>query len=195
LSRYSSSQRGAAFDEDLEELGDDSIIAEEQRAHVPAARAAVKEERESVVISDFPPPPSGRRRSGRHASRGDATVVIRDKRRIDAMRQALVDSQRPPKAADRTVLLWVGAALAAFAIGGVAAALAARGEVSSKLPAIPSSTVRVTSAPPRAESVQAQAAEAVRSLAPANTPPEAAPTSTPAAIDLEDLPVERPKQR
>jgi hypothetical protein len=194
LSGYSSSPRAAAFDEELEELGEESIIAAEQGAHVPAARAAVKEERESVVISDYPPPQSGRRRSGRHAGRGDATVVIRDKRRVEEMRRALLDSQRPPKA-ERNVMLWVGAALAAFLLGGVAAVVAARGDASSKLPAIPSSTVRVTSAPPRAESVETKAVDAARSLVPDGALPKAAATGTPAAIDLEDLPVERPKRR
>jgi len=192
VSGYSSSPRSAAFDEELEELGEESIIAAEQGAHVPAARAAVKEERESVVISDYPPPPSGRRRSGRHGSRGDATVVIRDKRRGEAMRRALLDSQRPPKP-NRNVLLWVGAALAAFLIGGVAAVVAARGEASSKLPAIPTSTVQVTSAPPRAESVEEKAAEAAEAVAPVL--PKAVVSGTPAAIDLEDLPVERPTRR
>lgn len=194
MSGYSSSPRNAAFDEELEELGEESIIAAEQGAHVPAARAAVKEERESVVISDHPPPPSGRRRSGRHSARGDATVVIRDKRRVEAMRRALLESQRPPKP-NRSVLLWIGAALAAFLVGGVAAVVAARGEASSKLPAIPTSTVIVTSAPPRAESVEEKAVEAVRAMAPDSALPKAAVSSTPAAIDLEDLPVERPTRR
>ena len=192
MSGFSSSQRGAAFDEELEELGDEAIIAQEQRAHVPAARAAVKEERESVVISEYPPPRSERRRSGRHG-RGDATVVIRDKRRIHAMRQALVDSQRPSPP-DRRVLLWAGAALGAFLLGGVAAVIAARASASSTLPAIPSSTVHVTSAPPRAESVEAES-EAAPSPAPKRASPKAAGTGTPAAISLEDLPVERPTKR
>jgi hypothetical protein len=194
LSGYSSSPRSAAFDEELEELGEESIIAAEQGAHVPAARAAVKEERESVVISDYPPPQSGRRRSGRHAGRGDATVVIRDKRRIEAMRRALLDSHRPPKP-NRSVLLWVGAALAAFLIGGVAAVVVARGEASSRLPAIPTSTAHVTSAPPRTESVAEKATEAARAIAPESALPKAQASSTPAAIDLEDLPVERPTRR
>src|SRR5436190_1184826 len=40
--------------EQLEELGDDAIIAQQQGAHVPKPRAQVTEEARSIVISDHP---------------------------------------------------------------------------------------------------------------------------------------------
>lgn len=186
MSGYSSSQRGGALDDELEELGEEAIIAQEQRAHVPAPRRAVKEETRSVVISDVPPPASGYRRTGRYSGRNDATVVIRDRRRVDAMRQALLESYRPAPAG-RNWLLWVSAAFAAFAIGGVVAAIASRA-TSHKAPVIPSSSAVIKNSSPE------PGADSARSSAPAQASPQGASFSAPRAVDLKDLPVERGSQ-
>ena len=64
--------------EQLEELGDDAIIAQQQGAHIPKPRAQVTEEARSVVISDHPlqgsrPPPS----RGRYcANAGDPLAEV-----------------------------------------------------------------------------------------------------------------------
>jgi hypothetical protein len=174
----SPSNHGPA-EEELEELGDDIIIAQETLAHAPPPAANVQDEKRSIVISDKPPAedatPVYKKPRGR--SRGEATVVIRDRRKLDEMRREILESQRayerlsskPPR---RPWLLWVGAALAAFVLGGVVAMLAG-GTAPSSLETLPSAQPSSTSA--------RQGVAEVPSA-------KAAPAPT---VSLEDLPVER----
>jgi len=112
--------------EELEELGDEAIIAQQTAAHAPQPRANVSEESRSVVITEHPlrtdtepprqPPPR---------SSAEATVVIRDRRALDEMRQKIVNRQKQLKARSRNALyLWGALGLAAFVLGGVVAFLA-----------------------------------------------------------------------
>ncbi len=169
-------------EEDLEELGDEVIIAQQSVAHAPPAAAHLAQEKRSVVISDKPPGDAGKPGSARPKSRGrgDATVVIRDRKKLEAMRREIRESQRayarrssrPP----RPYLVWGGAALAAFVLGG-AVALAV-GAVTSRTPELAPSSLPV------------DPAAAARDKAAKGTPePTAAPT-----VNLEDLPVERRKR-
>ena len=167
-------------EEELEELGDDVIIAQQSLAHAPPAAVQVQEEKRSVVISDKPPGGAAPVASPRRTrSRGEATVVIRDRRKLEEMRREIQESQRayarqssvsskPPK----PYLVWGGAALAAFVLGGVVALVVGALTAPDPLtPAIP------------AQQVQAQPG------GPAAKPGgEAAPAPT---VNLEDLPVER----
>ncbi len=157
--------------EQLEELGDDAIIAQQQGAHAPKPRAQVTEEARSIVISDHPAPgsnppdappipaaPAVRKRS----ERTEKTVVIRDRRQIDELRREI--EKRKPKAATgagaptQGLLLWVIVGVAAFLTGGLvalfatrddgaAARAAAKPSVSAE-PALPSAAPVVTAEPP-----------------------------------------------
>ncbi|HET9955141.1 MAG TPA: hypothetical protein VFQ61_11590 [Polyangiaceae bacterium] len=109
--------------EPLEELGDDAIIAQQTVAELPK-REQINEEARSVVISDLPPPRSGQRAQ---RGRGDPTIVIRDRRELDAARQRFLEehrrSQEQEKAhqaaqKSRSMYYVMGLGLLAFAIGG-----------------------------------------------------------------------------
>jgi hypothetical protein len=169
----------APGEEELEELGDEAIIAQQSVAHAPPAAAQVEEEKRSVVISDKPPvggaAASGSQRP-KSRGRGDATVVIRDRRKLEEMRREIRESQRAyakrPSRPPRNYLFWGGAALAAFLVGGaVALALGA------------------ASSGPELAPLQVDPVAAEREKAKAA--PEAAPAPT---VNLEDLPVERRKR-
>jgi hypothetical protein len=171
----------ASGEDDLEELGDDVIIAQQSVAHAPPPAAHVEDEKRSVVISDTPPggaaplptpapaAPAQSPSRGRTRGRAEATVVIRDRRKLEQMRKEIRESQRahrrrsskPP----RPYLVWGGAALAAFVLGGLVALV-----------------VGVLTAPGPVVIPDPPAATA----APQDLQPTAAPT-----VNLEDLPVEK----
>jgi hypothetical protein len=155
--------------EQLEELGDDAIIAQQQGAHAPKPRAQVTEEARSIVISDHPAPgsnppdaapipaaPAVKKRS----ERTEKTVVIRDRRQIDELRRE-IEKRRPKALAGaptQGLLLWVIVGVAAFLTGGLvalfatredgAAAAAAKPVVSAEPAALPSAAPVVTAEPP-----------------------------------------------
>ncbi len=125
--------------EQLEELGDDAIIAQEQGAHAPKPRAQVTEEARSIVISDHPAPASDPADAPKipadpvvkkRSERNEKTVVIRDRRQIDQLRREI--EKRKPKAAStggvatRGLLLWVIVGVVAFLTGGLVALFATR---------------------------------------------------------------------
>ena len=152
----------------LEELGDDAIIAQQQGAHAPKPRVQVTEEARSIVISDHPAPgsnppdappipaaPTAKKRS----ERTEKTVVIRDRRQIDELRREI--EKRKPKAAaaapTQGLLLWVIVGVAAFLTGGLVALFATRDDgaaagaakpVVSAEPVVPSAAPVVTAEPP-----------------------------------------------
>jgi hypothetical protein len=141
--------------EELEELGDDAIVAHQQGAHVPKPRAQVTEEARSIVISDRSSPRSDvpvsqERRSRRRSERTEKTVVIRSRRQIEELRRAM-EKHKPRAAgtAKRGLLLWVLVGLAAFAAGGLVALFAT--PKPSAQPAQPAPAASET-APPTASS-------------------------------------------
>ena len=94
--------------EQLEELGDDAIIAQQQGAHVPKPRAQVTEEARSIVISDHPPkgsspPPAGA---------------------LDELRREIERRKPKPAAAMPGLWLWVTVGVVAFVTGGLVALFA-----------------------------------------------------------------------
>jgi len=175
----SGSPPGADELEQLEELGDDAIIAQQQAAHAPRPRAQVTEEARSIVISDHPAPgssppaepripgdPGKRRRS----ERTEKTVVIRDRRQLDELRRQMAQHKppAPPEPSNKGLLLWVIVGVAAFLTGGLVALYATRQQET----AVPGATL-----PPA--SVLAV--------------PSAAPTATsePPSVSIDELPIEK----
>jgi len=163
--------------EELEELGDEAIIAQQTAAHALQPRANVSEESRSVVITEQrdPEPP----RNPPPRSSAEATLVIRDRRALDEMRQKIVRRQQQQKANSRNALyLWGALGLAAFVLGGVVAFLATETHVESQT-----------------ADNQAPAARGEAQMAPPSTPAQpganGAASSPPRAVKIDDLPVER----
>ena len=165
--------------EDLEELGDEAIISQQTAAHALQPRANVAEETRSVVITEHPertqpprnPPPR---------SSAEATLVIRDRRALDEMRQKIVRRQQRRAAHGRRALyLWGALGLAAFVLGGVVAFLATETHSDS----------------PTADSQSPAARGDAQMQLPSTLGAPRAPSSTakspPPAVRLDDLPVER----
>jgi len=126
--------------DDLEELGDEAIISQQTAAHAPQPRANVSEEARSVVITEHPPD----LQPGPKAS-SEATLVIRDRRALDEMRQKLLQRQQENRANRRNALyLWSALGLAAFILGGIVAFLATdtRVEEPAEPPTKPKSVAR-----------------------------------------------------
>jgi hypothetical protein len=174
---------GADDLEQLEELGDDAIIAQEQGAHVPKPRAQVTEEARSIVISDHPAPggkPSASRKPAaepavkKRSERTEKTVVIRDRRQIDELRREMAKRKPSPKPAlgsNKGLLLWAIVGVAAFLTGGLVALLATRHDSPSD-----------ASAPPAVSEVVI---------------PSAAPVTTaePPSVSIDQLPIEGSKKK
>jgi hypothetical protein len=115
-------------DEELEELGDEVILAQESAVHVPQRRQNVTTDHPSVVISE-PEHPAGKRSPTMRTPRREAsekTVVIRDRRQLDKMRRALSDREqlkhKPRVIEAKTVYLLVAAAVASLVVGTLVAA-------------------------------------------------------------------------
>lgn len=168
--------------DDLEELGDDAIIAQQTAAHAPQPRAIVSEESRSVVISDHPPQRVRDTQPPRSAtfpkSTGEPTLIIRDRRALEEMRQQIVERQLQRKnRRSRSIYVWGALGLAAFVLGGIVAFLATDSHSETPLP-----TADVPATPGRVEA-QVQAPHALP-----------APVATASqAVRLDDLPVEKKK--
>ncbi|HKY37679.1 MAG TPA: hypothetical protein VJN18_17175 [Polyangiaceae bacterium] len=145
--------------EQLEELGDDAIIAQQQGAHAPKPRAQVTEEARSVVISDHPPqgsspppaPAAPAQVESKRRERQEQTVVIRDRRKIDELRREMeLRKQKMAQAAAGPGLwLWVVVGLAAFLMGGLVALFATREDESGVAP-LPSAALQAPTPTPLA---------------------------------------------
>jgi hypothetical protein len=162
--------------EQLEELGDDAIIAQQQGAHAPKPRAQVTEDARSVVIADHPPPgssapagapgPAAKRRE-----RTEKTVVIRDRRQLDELRREMTKRKPKPAKPSKSVMLWVVVGVAAFVTGVVVALLATR-EEEAAAPELPVA-------------------------ASGQTTPSVVPlvTAEPPSVSIDELPIEGSKQK
>ena len=188
MTRLPRSQAGSNPDDldGLEELGDDAIIAQQSAAHAPQPRAVVSEESRSVVISDHPQarrdtqPP---RNSTAARAAAEPTLIIRDRRRLEDMRQQILERQafNERNRRSRALYVWGGLGLAAFVLGGVVAFLATDSKPDAPAPAESAAVTRVEAQSP-----------AVRP-SPANAAQRAAPSPTP--VRLDDLPVEPQKKK
>jgi hypothetical protein len=110
VSRTRSSQGNS---EELEELDEGAIIAHQAAPHAPQRRAQVADESRSIVIADEASQPASR---PYRADRGEPTVVIRDRRSLDAARRKILAELHGPQGLPRAV--WFGIAFAMFAIAG-----------------------------------------------------------------------------
>lgn len=130
----------APKDEELAELSDDVIIAQESRAHAPQPRVHVDVDPRTVVIADdveqqadarrAPPEPVRELPLFTHTT--EKTVVIRDRRTVGSSRPPARYSSAPPHRDQRVLILvmCLVAALLAFSLGGaLAMLLSGRGEV------------------------------------------------------------------
>lgn len=173
-----SGQPGQHELEQLEELGDDAIIAQQQAAHAPQPRVQVTEEARSVVISEHSNPPNDARASApgsgkKRSDRTEKTVVIRDRRQVDELRRQMAARKpKPAPPASSGMLLWVVVGVAAFVLGGIVALFATREDAAAS--AAPSPTVSAPAAP---------------SAAPVVAPAE------PPKVSIDELPIEGSKKK
>jgi hypothetical protein len=172
--------------DDLEELGDDAIIAQQTEAHALRPRANVSEEPRSVVITDHPQrrdtePPRGTGIPPR--SSAEPTLVIRDRRALDELRRDIVQRQAKKRRGNRALYMWGGLGLVAFVLGGIAAFLATDSRSdAAQAESNQSGRVEGQAANPHAVDVTPVAK------------PLVAPAEAPRAVRLDDLPVE-PKHK
>jgi hypothetical protein len=123
--------------EELAELSDDVIIAQESRAHSPQPRVHVDLDPRTVVIADdaehqtlagraAEPEPVRELPPFTHAV--EKTVVVRDRRTVGSSRPPAKHSSAPPQRDQRVVILLMClvAALLAFSLGGALAMLLSR---------------------------------------------------------------------
>jgi hypothetical protein len=175
----SGSPPGADELEQLEELGDDAIIAQQQGAHAPKPRVLVTEEARSVVISDHPAPgshppsdpripPNSGAGTRKRSDRTEKTVVIRDRRQVEELRRQM--AKRAPRSnpapAQGNLVLWVVVGALAFLAGGLVALFATREDGASA--GAPASSASAVATPP------------------------ASPTATtePPSVSIDELPIE-----
>ena len=116
-------------DEELEELGDEVILAQESAVHVAQRRQQVATDHPSVVISEPEHGVRARMATVRTPRRelSEKTVVIRDRRQLDQMRKAISERQQLKQSSrvveSKTLYLLVAAALASLVVGTLIAAL------------------------------------------------------------------------
>jgi hypothetical protein len=177
--------------DELEELGDDAIISQQTAAHALQPRAVVSEESRSVVISEHP---LGRKteppRSGAPRSTAEPTLIIRDRRKLDEMRQQIVERQlqKTKSRRSRAIYIWGALGLAAFVLGGIVAFLATDSHADG--PAVAAATGPAEAAPGRVE------AQIEPPHSPVAAPPAVnAPAQAATAVRLDDLPVEPSKKK
>jgi hypothetical protein len=152
---------------ELEELGDEVIIAQETSAHAPQRRANITTDHPSVVISEPPPahPSKGLPTYRTRRDRTEQTVVIRDRKQLEKIRREMTRQHKKKSGVERrTVYLVAVAALASLAMGTLIAAL-----VDSRNTAAPATIQALPAPEPPAEAPQ----------------PSAVPPGT---IDLDALP-------
>jgi hypothetical protein len=126
----------APKDEELAELSDDVIIAQESRAHAPQPRVRIDFDPRTVVIADDAEQQAAGQRAAApepvrelplftHAT--EKTVVIRDRRTLGSSRPPQ-HSSAPPHRDQRVLILLMClvAALLAFSLGGALAMLLSR---------------------------------------------------------------------
>lgn len=140
----------------------------------------VAEESRSIVITEHPAPQPRRTEPPRRSS-GEATLVIRDRRALDELRQNILQHKGRKRGNRRSLYLWGGLGVVAFVLGGVVAALAtdAADAADASQPAAPS----------------ASAPQLALTTKPTPAPPRVATPEPTRAVRLDDLPVEPPRKR
>lgn len=163
--------------EELEELDEGAIIAHQAAPHAPQRRARVADESRSIVIAEQANAPASR---PYRADRGEATVVIRDRRGLDAARRKILAELHGRNGVPRAV--WYGLAFAVFAIAGSLFIVWLRTPRSDELVKV----VAPSEAVPEVKATPAPATSAGASLTNELPTPK---------ISLEELPLERRPRR
>jgi hypothetical protein len=177
--------------DELEELGDDAIISQQTAAHALQPRVVVSEESRSVVISEHPQ--QGRKteppRSAAPRATAEPTLIIRDRRKLDEMRQQIVERQlrKSQSRRSRSIYIWGALGVAAFVLGGIVAFLAT--DSRTEAPAV-AAAGPVEAAPGRVEA-QIEVPRGPSAAPPARSTAAQAAT----AVRLDDLPVEPAKKK
>ena len=111
-------------DEELEELPDDVIVAQESLIHLPQPRANVATNQPTVVIAESVASPA--RPTVRIRRTHEQTVVIRDRRNLDLTRRAVSERQqlkpKPRRVEPKTLYLLALAAVGSLLVGTLIAA-------------------------------------------------------------------------
>lgn len=176
MSRPRSSSNGS---EELEELGEDAIIAHQAAPHAPQRRAHVADEARSVVIAESVSQPASR---PYRAERAEPTVLVRDRRALSAARHEILSDLRGDGGIPRAI--WFGVIVAVLAIAAALVIVWVR---------TPGGDVVQVVAPPKAEP-ELKAAAALTVSPPAAPAPSSEPA--PPKMSLEELPLEpRPRRR
>ena len=162
----------APRDDELEEL-DDVILAQESAVHSPQRRTQVATDSRSVVIAEPEPEAASLRATTRtRRESSEQTVVIRDRRQLDKMRQAISERQqlkpKKPLVEARTIYLLAAAAVASLVVGTLIAAFV--------------------------DSQQEPQLE-LKSATALTVTPSASVEPAPDTIDLDSLPVDKTKRR
>jgi hypothetical protein len=144
--------RSPAGDADLEELGDEVIISQETGAHAPQRRANVTTDHPTVVISEPAPPrrPESTVPYRAVRDRGEKTVIIRDRKKLEKMRRDIARRKQKSRVSRSTVYLIGIAGLASLVAGTLLAALvdaSQEEDVSQEEAAAPSAHAGALAAP------------------------------------------------
>lgn len=132
----------APHDDELEELSDDVILAQESVVHTPQPRANVTTDHPTVVISETAAAPAPANKRARRTN--EQTVVIRDRKNLERTRRAISErqqqkQQKPQKkrlVEPRTLYLLALAAVGSLLVGTlIAAVVDSRKEERLPLPA------------------------------------------------------------
>lgn len=168
---------------ELEELGDEAIIAQQQLAHAPQKRAYVSEEARSVVISD-PPPVSSRPLQRYRVDRGEPTMVLSGRPDLEEARRRILARKRgQPRVTGWKSYVGGALALLTLVVGGWLVFSFSRGARTAE-----GTLLNRAAAPALPLSKQAGA---VRFQAPRDTTEEAPAPQ----VKLEELPIEKPRRR
>lgn len=143
--------RDPAGDLELEELGDEVIIAQETGAHAPQRRVNVTTDHPTVVISEHPPQRQSAPVPAAYAKRerSEQTVVIRDRKKLDKMRREIEQRRRKPRTSRSTIYLVGVAALASLVTGTLIAALVDASDAPGSAPVMSAEPVLLP--PPESE--------------------------------------------
>ncbi len=172
--------------EELDELDEEAIVAQQSAAHAPQRRAQIKVESRSVVVADDDAEAT-RQLQVYTEGTSDPTVVVRDRERR-ALEQALdeLPALRPARKSWVTFAIWGGAGLVALGLGVI---LGLRGAepVTVKQTSV-SSTPAAAPVPAPAETHAAAQSAADATPAPSES------TASEPALAPDQLPVEPGKQ-
>ncbi len=171
-------------EEELDELDDEAIVAQQSMAHAPQRRAQIKVESRSVVVADEDAEAT-RQLQAYTEGTSDPTLVVRGRQRRALSRAvAEMDSQETRKKSWTGLAIWGAAGLLAFGLGAILATLSGK---SSKPAVAASAAAAANPSPPVApSSVPVATVEAAQEHDAA--PPVA---SAEPAVKLDQLPVEK----